>query len=104
MPLRSPKAPQWPHEYVFAASTCATGFVSHGVDMPVRLRAGQTWDANDELVKQRPELFAGEVPDECIMRTTPDPARLEAALATARLAAEVAEADRNAPTSTLLPY
>ena len=70
-PFRSNKAPQWPHEYVFAVSSCATGFSVNGVDMPVRLTAGTVWDANDELVKQRSWLFAGECPDDCIMRTTP---------------------------------
>jgi hypothetical protein len=70
-PFRNPKAPQWPHKYVFVTSTCAAGFTINGVDMPVRLTAGTTWAADDELVKQRPELFAGEVPEELIMRTTP---------------------------------
>jgi hypothetical protein len=69
MPLRSPKPVQWPHAWVFATSTCAAGFVTAGVDMPISLRAGQVWAADDPLVQQRPELFAGECPEELVMRT-----------------------------------
>ena len=70
-PFRSNKPPQWPHKWVFATSTCAAGFTSNGVDMPVRLVAGTVWAADDEIVKQRPALFAGECPEKLIMRTTP---------------------------------
>jgi hypothetical protein len=54
------------------------------------------------LEKEGQGLFSDEPPELC--RTTPDPARLEAALATAELAEELAAADRNRPTSTLLRY
>jgi hypothetical protein len=56
---------------VFATSTCGTGFVTAGVDMSIHLTAGTVWAADDPLVQQRPTLFAGECPEELIMRTTP---------------------------------
>lgn len=49
-------------------------------------------------------LFVDEPLPDMLCRTTPDPARLEAALADASFAAEVAESDRNVPTSTLISY
>jgi hypothetical protein len=70
-PFRSNKTPSWPHPWVFATSTCATGVTINGVDMPVRLTAGTVWAADDEIVRQRSALFAGECPDELVMRTTP---------------------------------
>ena len=74
MPLRSPK-PQWTKPWVIATSTCATGYDTHGVSMPVRLVAGTAWASDDELVRQRSWLFADaeEIPPALIMRTTPPP-------------------------------
>jgi hypothetical protein len=86
---------------VFATADCGTG-LSNGLSL--HLRRGQVWAADDPLVieKEGQGLFSDEPPELC--RTTPDPARLEAALATAGLAQEIAEADRDRPTSTLIRY
>jgi hypothetical protein len=101
MPFRTPKTPQWPHEYVFALSTCATGTTD---GLTVHLTRGQVWRATDPIVRDRSWLFVGEPPDDMLCSTLPDSAGLEAALAQGQFAEEVADADRNAPRSTLVPF
>ena len=101
MPLRSPKPVVHPRPYVFAAADCGTGTRD---GLTVHLRRGQVWAADDPVVTEHEGqgLLVDEPPELC--RTTPDPERLEAASASGIFAAEVAEADRNRPTSTLIAY
>ena len=53
-------------DHVFAASTCA---IRHA-DQVIRLRIGETWAANDPVVKAHPELFSA-LP-ETVKRSTPE--------------------------------
>ena len=103
MPLRSPKPAQHKHPFVFAAATCSTGIAS-GVS--VHLFKGAVWAADDPVVLEHSHdgLFVDEPPPDMICRSTPDPARLEEAAGLSAFAAEITEADRNAPTSTLVAY
>jgi hypothetical protein len=43
-------------KYVFAASTCAVEWSPR----PVRLKAGEAWDASDPFVKANPQHFVAE--------------------------------------------
>ena len=100
-PFSRPKPVVHPRPYVFATADCGTGLAN---GLTVHLRRGQVWAADDPLVieKAGQGLFSDEPPELC--RTTPDPVRLEEASGSAALAAEVAAADRLAPTSTLIAY
>ena len=101
--FRSPKPVVHPRPYVFAAADCGTGLAN---GLSVHLRRGQVWASDDPLVieKEGQGLFVDEPPADMLCRTTPDAARLEAASAAASFAAEVAEADRDRPPSTLIRY
>ena len=103
MPLRSPKPVTHPYPFVFAAADCGTGTRD---GLTVHLRRGQVWAADDPVVTEHEGqgLFVDEPPADMLCRTTPDETLLEAASASGSFAAEVAEADRNRPTSTLIAY
>ena len=103
MPLRSPKPVVHPRTFVFAAADVGTGLAN---GLSVHLRRGQVWAADDPLVieKDGQGLFVDEPPADMLCRTTPDAEGLEAASTAGSFAAEVAEADRNRPTSTLIRY
>jgi hypothetical protein len=96
-PFRSNKPVQHKYPFVFAAADCGTGTRD---GLTVHLRRGQVWAADDPIVVEHEGqgLFVDEPPADMLCRSTPDPARLEEAVGIASLAAEVAEADRTAPT------
>ena len=102
-PFRSNKPVTHLYPFVFCTSTCATGTRD---GLTVRLYRGSVWASDDPVVTEHEGqgLFVDEPPADMLCRTTPDPARLEEAAGLARLAAEVAEADRNQPRSTLVPF
>jgi hypothetical protein len=100
-PFSRNKPVTWPNPYCFAAWTGAAGLAN---GLTFRLRAGDCWASDDPAVVEHPDFFLAEPPPEQWIRTTPDVARQEAASAYGSFAAEVAEADRNAPTSTLIAY
>jgi hypothetical protein len=100
MPLLH-KPVQHKYPFVFATGDVATGTPD---GLTVHLRRNQCWAADDPVVKahEHDGLFSDDPPE--LIRSTPDVARQEAASALGRFVAEVAEADRNQSTSTLLPY
>src|ERR1019366_3780576 len=100
-PFRSTKPVVHPRPYVFATADCGTGLAN---GLSVHLRRGQVWASDDPLVieKEGQGLFSDEPPELC--RTTPDVARQEVASGLSAFAEEVAQADRDRPTSTLIRY
>jgi hypothetical protein len=102
-PFRSNKPTAHKYSFVFAAADCGTGTRD---GLTVHLRKGQIWDATDPVVLEHSHdgLFVDEPLADMICRSTPDPQRAEEALAAGTFAAEVAEADRDRPTSTLIRY
>jgi hypothetical protein len=100
-PFRSPKPVTHPYPFVFCTSTCATGTRD---GLTVHLYRNDVWASDDPVVLEHSHdgLFSDEPPQ--LIRSTPDPERLEAASAAGSFAEEVADADRNRPTSKLIAY